>query len=134
MARDDPARRVLELIGTQRVGRVAILVEGVPEIYPINFAVDARTIVFRTDPGSKLRGLVNSPMVCFEVDGTDARHRDGWSVLVKGRAVGLTTVADLAQVKDVAVDPWAGGAKSHWIRIEPIEVTGRRIHPKQPRH
>ena len=37
------------------VGRVALLVEGHPEIFPVNYAVDeSGDIFFRTDPGSKL--------------------------------------------------------------------------------
>jgi hypothetical protein len=35
------------------------------------------------------------------------------------------------RVKDLPVTPWAQGEKSHWIRIEPVEVTGRRIRPHE---
>jgi nitroimidazol reductase NimA-like FMN-containing flavoprotein (pyridoxamine 5'-phosphate oxidase superfamily) len=124
-----------QLIGSAPIGRLGVLVDGLPEIYPINHAVDGRTIVFRTDTGSKLFGLTRSPMVCFEVDGIDERHRLGWSVMVKGRAVPLDTASAMARVADVAVAPWAQGDKSHWIRIEPVEVSGRRIrsHPKPRR-
>jgi nitroimidazol reductase NimA-like FMN-containing flavoprotein (pyridoxamine 5'-phosphate oxidase superfamily) len=121
------------LIEAEPVGRVAVLVDGRPEIYPINHLVDGLTLVFRTDPGSKLRGLVDSPMTCFEVDGIDERHRLGWSVLVKGRAVRLDTASAVARVQDLPLSPWPHGEKSHWIRIEPVEVTGRRIRPGQPR-
>lgn len=117
------------LIGSEPIGRVSILVDGLPEIYPINHLVDQRTILFRTDPGSKLRGLVNSPMMCFEVDGVDEGNQLGWSVMVKGRAVPLNTASAMARVKDLPLSPWAQGEKSHWIRIEPVEVTGRRIRP-----
>jgi hypothetical protein len=55
--------------------------------------------------------------------------------MVKGRAVPLDTASAMARVADVAVAPWAQGDKSHWIRIEPVEVSGRRIrsHPKPRR-
>jgi hypothetical protein len=42
-----------------------------PEIYPVNHLVDRGTIVFRTDPGTKQRGLLRSPAVCNEADGLD---------------------------------------------------------------
>jgi nitroimidazol reductase NimA-like FMN-containing flavoprotein (pyridoxamine 5'-phosphate oxidase superfamily) len=119
------------LIGSEPIGRVSILVDGLPEIYPVNHLVDQRTILFRTDPGSKLRGLVNSPMMCFEVDGVDEGNQLGWSVMVKGRAVQLNTASAMDRVKDLPVTPWAQGEKSHWIRIEPVEVTGRRIRPHE---
>lgn len=117
------------LVGSEPIGRVSILVDGLPEIYPVNHLVDERTILFRTDPGSKLRGLVSSPMTCFEVDGVDEKNELGWSVMVKGRAVLLNTASAIDRVKDLPVSPWAQGEKSHWIRIEPVEVTGRRIRP-----
>ena len=55
----------------------------------MNHAVDDHSIIFRTDPGSKLRGIVRSPMVCFEVDAIDPATQRGWSVMVKGRATEL---------------------------------------------
>jgi nitroimidazol reductase NimA-like FMN-containing flavoprotein (pyridoxamine 5'-phosphate oxidase superfamily) len=121
------------LIAGEPIGRVSVLVDGRPEIYPVNHLVDRRTVLFRTDGGSKLRGLVDSPMVCFEVDGTNRRHHLGWSVMVKGRAVSLATAAAMARVADLPVTPWAQGEKAHWIRIDPVEVTGRRIRPHKGR-
>ena len=110
------------------VGRIGVLVDSAPEIYPVNFAVDGHTIVFRTDPGNKLRGLDRSPSVCFEADGVNLDERTGWSVLVKGRAVELTTPDDLRKAAELPLRFWALGEKVHWIRIRPTEVTGRRIH------
>lgn len=128
-----PRAECWDLIGAQPIGRVSILVDGLPEIYPINHVVDGFTVVFRTDPGNKLRGLVHSPMVCFEVDGIDPKEHRGWSVVVKGRAVQLDTAAAITRVAGLLVSPWAQGEKSHWIRIEPLEITGRRIRPHQER-
>ena len=116
------------LVAGEEIGRVAVLVDGAPEIYPVNHVVDRETIVFRTDPGSKLRGLVRSPMVCFEVDGIDGTARKGWSVMVKGRAAELTSGDDVASAAELPLRYWPQGEKSHWIRIDPVEVTGRRIY------
>lgn len=110
------------------VGRIGVLVDSAPEIYPINFVVADHTIVFRTDPGSKLHGLDRSPSVCFEVDGIDRDDRSGWSVLVKGRAAELLTAEDRRAVEALPLELWGLGAKDHWVRIQPVEVTGRRIH------
>jgi uncharacterized protein len=121
--------RCWERLAQVPVGRLGVLVDGAPEIYPVNHAVDERTIVFRVDPGTKLRGLLDSPKVCFEVDGVDADAQTGWSVLVKGRAAELTRAADLRAVADLPLRIWSIGPKGHWIRILPTEVTGREIHP-----
>src|SRR5829696_7237901 len=78
--------RSWDLLGRSPVGRIGVLVDSAPEIYPVNFVVDDRTIVFRTDAGTKLASLGRNPSVCFQVDGIDPENRTGWSVLVKGRA------------------------------------------------
>lgn len=116
-----------ELLSGEAVGRVGVLVDSAPEIYPVNYAVDGETIVFRTDPGTKLRAVDRSPSVCFEVDRVDPEERSGWSVLVKGRAVELTSAANLVTASELPLHFWTSGDKSHWVRIVPGEVTGRRI-------
>lgn len=116
------------LIGREEIGRLAVLVDGAPEIYPVNFALDGHAVLFRTDPGSKLRGLLRSPTVCFEVDGVDAAEQLGWSVMLKGKATELSTATDVASASRVPLHHWARGEKLHWIRIEPFEVSGRRIY------
>ena len=116
------------LVEAEEIGRVAVLVDGIPEIYPVNHAVDDHSIIFRTDPGSKLRGIVRSPMVCFEVDAIDPATQRGWSVMVKGRATELAAPTEIARAKALPLRYWARGEKSHWISIEPLEVSGRRIY------
>lgn len=117
-----------KLLSLHPVGRVGVLVDSAPEIYPVNHFVDDHTIVFRTDPGSKLRGLDRSPSVCFEADGLNLDDQTGWSVLVKGRAAELTAAEELRRAAGLPLRFWALGEKMHWIRITPNEVTGRRIH------
>lgn len=122
------------LLAQEAIGRVAVLVDGVPEIYPVNHVVHGETVVFRTDPGSKLRGLVRSSAVCFEADAGDPATHTGWSVMVKGRAVELTRGDDVAAVAKLPLEYWAEGEKGHWIQIEPTAVTGRRIYrPTEPK-
>jgi nitroimidazol reductase NimA-like FMN-containing flavoprotein (pyridoxamine 5'-phosphate oxidase superfamily) len=116
-----------KLLAQSAVGRVGVIVDSAPEIYPVNFVVDNDTIVFRTDPGSKLRGLDRSPSVCFEADAIDVGESTGWSVLVKGRAVELRGSDELRHAAELPLRFWAVGDKAHWIRIKPSEVTGRRI-------
>lgn len=120
------------LLARSAVGRIGVLVDSAPEIYPVNHVVDNNTIVFRTDPGSKLRGLDRSPSVCFEVDDLDLEELTGWSVLVKGRATEVHEAEELRRVAELPLKFWALGEKSHWIRVEATEVTGRRIHRPEP--
>ena len=121
------------LLENTAIGRIGVLVDSAPEIYPINFVVDDRTIVFRTEQGQKLRGLDRSPSVCFEVDGHDEDTSTGWSVLVKGRAHEVVSVIEERHLLTLDLRYWSMGPKPIWIRIEPAEVTGRRIsRPEKP--
>lgn len=117
-----------DLLGREEVGRLAVLVDGLPEIYPVNFVLDGHAVLFRTDPGSKLRGLVRSPGVCFEVDGADPATELGWSVMVKGKATELSAATAVVDAGKLPLHYWAHGEKTHWIRIDPFEVSGRRIY------
>ena len=109
------------------VGRLGVLVDSAPEVYPVNFVVDGETIVFRTDAGTKLRALERSPAVCLEVDGIDTDHETGWSVLVKGRAAEVTAQRELDALGALPLSTWGIGAKTHWIRMLAAEVSGRWI-------
>ncbi len=108
------------------IGRLGVIFDSAPEIYPVNHVVDDRTIVFRVDPGRMLAGLGRTPAVSFEVDGIDAANESGWSILVKGRAAELDD-DESRRVDDLPLHPWSVGPKSHWVRITPVEVTGRRV-------
>jgi uncharacterized protein len=119
------------LLSLHPVGRLAVLVDDAPEIYPVNHVVDGQTIVFRTDEGNKLRGIVHDPRVCFEADGLNIEHSTGWSVLVKGRATEITDRDDLARVAKLPLWFWGIGGKVHWIRIVPTEITGRAIRRQE---
>ncbi len=121
---DDECWRLLE---STSVGRIGVLVDSAPEVYPMNYAVMGRSVLFRTDEGNKLRGLDRSPSVCFEIDDMDADLHTGWSVLVKGTAVELIDAEDLDRARAMPLELWSIGNKSHWFAIEPTEVTGRRI-------
>lgn len=114
------------LLSLHAIGRVGVLVNGAPEIYPVNFSADGRSIVFRTDPGNKLRGLEGGRPVCFEVDGLDFEHETGWSVLVKGNGAEIP-VDEVDDRTRAGLMMWSLGEKAHWMRISPTEVSGRRL-------
>jgi nitroimidazol reductase NimA-like FMN-containing flavoprotein (pyridoxamine 5'-phosphate oxidase superfamily) len=116
-----------QLLASQQVGRVGVVAGGQPEILPVNYAVDGRSVVFRTDKGLKQVAVQSGAPVAFEIDAIDSDTRTGWSVLVKGRAERVTDAATLRRLRALPLDPWAQGEKAHWIRIVPRDVSGRRI-------
>src|SRR3954447_1388841 len=109
----------------ETIGRIGVIVDGHPEIFPINYAVDERgDIYFRADAGTKLAALASTPSVAFEIDGIDEEHHLGWSVLVVGAAARIGTPEQLAHVRTLPLEPWATGEKSTFVRITPTKVTG----------
>jgi len=116
------------------VGRVAMIVDGHPEIFPVNHALDDDgAIVFRTDRGTLLDALVQNATVAFEVDGIDEQQHLGWSVLVVGQAKWVETVDDLAALRRLSLEPWAVGEKANFVRITPSKITGRQIQVPRER-
>jgi nitroimidazol reductase NimA-like FMN-containing flavoprotein (pyridoxamine 5'-phosphate oxidase superfamily) len=116
-------------LATETTGRVAVIVDGHPEIFPVNYAVDdSGAIFFRTDRGTKLDAVAASPSIAFEIDGFDEERQLGWSVLVLGPARRLATPSEIAHAKTLPLEPWAAGEKVHTIRLSPAHVSGRRIH------
>ena len=64
----------LDLLATAAVGRVGLLVDGRPEVLPVNYALDGETVLFRTAEGT----AIPLPL---------AGHRDGGHRLL-GRRTG----------------------------------------------
>jgi len=118
----------LRLLGTHSVGRIAVVRDGQPLIFPVNYVLDGRTVAFRTDPGTKLTGATLG-RVAFQIDSTDPLSLEGWSVLVKGIGTEITDARDSRSKRIVSglLVPWAGGAKEHWVAIASPVFTGRRI-------
>jgi nitroimidazol reductase NimA-like FMN-containing flavoprotein (pyridoxamine 5'-phosphate oxidase superfamily) len=101
--------------------------DGPPTILPVNYVVDDGWIVFRTDAGSKLDAAVTAARISFQVDGVDEFNRTGWSVLVRGRVEEVRDEEQLARLKELPLIPYAPGAKEHYVRMRPDELSGRQI-------
>jgi hypothetical protein len=116
------------LLCTESVGRIAVSVGALPAIFPVNYTVVDEDIVFMTGEGLKLRAALENTVVGFEVDRLDSALDYGWSVLVVGVAREVPT-AEREQLGPLRVSPWAGGDRTHMVRIHPEMISGRRIVP-----
>ncbi|MCC9144682.1 MULTISPECIES: pyridoxamine 5'-phosphate oxidase family protein [unclassified Arthrobacter] len=110
-----------------RFARLAVVVDGHPEIFPINFAVDHGTVVFRTAAGTKLAGALSGSPVAFEIDGYDDTLSSAWSVVLKGGATLLEDYAEVMDSEELPLFPWQSGTKNAFVRIEPEVTAGRRF-------
>ena len=118
------------LLSTQSVGRIAVSVGALPAILPVNYAIVDDDILFLTGDGLKLRAALKNTVVGFEVDSLDEALDYGWSVLVVGVAREVAE-AERAGLGPVKVSPWAGGDRTHLVRIRPEMISGRRIVPPE---
>ena len=66
--------------------------------------------------------LVRSTDVALEIDELDQEGRQGWSVVVQGRAQGVAEPDQLVRMWTVGgVVPWASGIRNVFIQIIPAE-------------
>lgn len=113
-------------LGSHGIGRLALPGARGPQVFPVNYAVQAKTVVYRTAPQSPGAVTTGDPL-SFQTDRLDDRVSHGWSVLVTGTAERIDDTESVEDLAERLVRPWAGGERPLWIRILPSSVTGRRI-------
>jgi hypothetical protein len=116
----------LALLRSVPVGRLAVIVDEAPDIFPVNHLVDHGTIVFRTAEGTKLSAAHGHP-VAFEVDGYDTSTGEAWSVVVHGVGRLVNDADEAIEALGLPLFPWQAGAKPQIVRVVPSTITGRRF-------
>lgn len=115
------------LLDDEEVGRLAVAIGGEVDIFPLNFVVADRTIVFRTAEGSKLAEIAANARVSFEIDGYNPSTGEAWSVVLKGLAQVLQRFSDIYSAEELPLFPWNAAPKQWFVRITPRELSGRRF-------
>ena len=113
------------VLGRSHLGRLALAVDGEPDIFPVNYVLDGPRLFFRTAPGAKLAELAANPRIAFEVDEYDDTHAA--SVVVKGVAKPLDLQREIDAADALPLDPWIPTLKYRWVRITPVSISGRRF-------
>jgi pyridoxamine 5'-phosphate oxidase-like protein len=108
------------------VGRFVFDGDGGPVALPVNFHVVDGDVVFRTSADGPLAAAAGT-VVGFEVDRIDDAMSEGWSVLVTGRARRVSDAAERAELEGLGLEPWPGGSRKAFIRIETASMSGRSI-------
>ncbi|MGP3706320.1 pyridoxamine 5'-phosphate oxidase family protein [Gordonia paraffinivorans] len=114
-----------ELLGSGELGRLATCVDGVPDIFPVNYHAADGKITFRSGEGTKLAELAVNGRVAFETDAyTDA---GGWSVIAKGEARILTGLGEIEKADKLPLRPWIPTLKYNYVEIAVDEISARRF-------
>lgn len=114
-----------KLMSSVTLGRLVTYFGGQLEIFPVNFAVQNGTVLFRTAEGTKLFTAVMNDQVLFEVDAHSVT--DGWSVVVRGTAHVLNSAEEIRDAEQVRLLPWIPTVKLRYVRVTPSEVSARRF-------
>jgi redox-sensitive bicupin YhaK (pirin superfamily) len=122
---DLDAEQCWQLLATETMGRLATATDRGVRIWPVNFAVHERTVIFRSDPGSKVWDIAVHPNVSFEIDGVEGDQN--WSVVVTGRASVVDDALDGPRLEPDALLTVNPGPKRMLLQITPNSVTGRRF-------
>jgi hypothetical protein len=123
-----PRDECLALLRATAVGRIGIVVEGLPMVLPINYRMVEEdggvALAMRTRPGNVIDRSTTD--VAFEIDGIDESHRRGWSVLVRG-----TLHHHEGESPPFwpwrGADSWVSEPGDVWLTIDPFDITGRRL-------
>ncbi|GGD09365.1 pyridoxamine 5'-phosphate oxidase family protein [Nocardioides daphniae] len=119
-----------EFLRSEEFGRLAFHLGDEVHIAPINYAVDHRTLLFRTAPGSKLLAVVMNPDVAFEIDAYD--ERTARSVILRGKAR-LLEEDEAHRAENVPLRPWVDAdVKYNVVEIAPDTLSGRRFDLTKP--
>lgn len=116
-------RECWDFLAAHEYGRIAVVCDGEPAIYPIGYAVAPGGIRIRTRIGSKLLAIIRDGRVAFEVD--EHEGRVARSVMVVGWAEQLD--AHDAAESSTPVAPFAGAEARAVVLITPTRLTGREL-------
>ena len=114
-----------DLLSGVHLGRLVTTVDGRAEIFPVNYVVQRRTVLFRTAEGTKLFTAMMNSQVLFEAD--DHNVVEGWSVIVRGTAEILYGADDIEDAERAGLYPWIATLKLRFVRVKPTQITGRRF-------
>ena len=118
----------LGLVEGQAIGRLGFSARAMPVIFPVNFVLIDRDVLFRTEPGQKLDAARVRAVACFEVDGYDGVAHTGWSVLITGRLEVMAGSA-LARLGPLPLRPWAISMTSEVVMLKGEVISGRSVGP-----
>lgn len=116
-----------QLLETAEIARFAWNGPRGVSMVPVNYSIADGALWFRTTPYAEHAREAGGQWVAVEVDSLDPVERSGWSVVVRG----VAEVIDPADVPDLLIDlrVWPHGTRNLLVRVEPVEVTGRRLLP-----
>lgn len=128
--RSNPITRVSEaeswvLLQQARIGRIASARAGEPDIFPVSFVTNDRSVFFRTAADSRLRLESDRRPVAFECAGQTGDN--AWSVVLLGALRTLDRAHDQELLDQLPILDFAPDQPYVWMQVTPTSVRGRRF-------
>ena len=111
-----PSQRCWELLVTASVGRLALSVQALPVILPVQYYVRGHRLAVCLGHHSIPARSLNEAIIAFAADAIDPATRSGWSVQIQGRS----SIPRLDGFDTACGQPTAGQV----VEIEPGTITG----------
>lgn len=119
----------IDFLSGQTFGRLAVVVNGLPEIFPINFALhvgnDAVVAYIRTSPGTKLLAAAIGLPVALEVD--EVEESSAKSAIIYGSGRAVSQRYELDRVESLGLTAWIADWKPDVIAIDVERISGRHF-------
>ncbi|MFN0028994.1 MAG: pyridoxamine 5'-phosphate oxidase family protein [Acidimicrobiales bacterium] len=127
-----PPEECVALLKSALVGRLGVVIDGKPEVFPVCHVYEDGCVIFPTNDGTKMHAALRWPWVGFEVDAIDSDGMTARSVMLSGRAEEITDAAVIERAASIRTLPWRADQTVRWVRIVPEQMTGRRIDVDAP--
>jgi hypothetical protein len=132
---DDPSETTVldgaacwRLLDREGIGRLAVSRDDGVDIFPLNYLSSRGRLYFRSAPGTKVVEITEHPRVAFEVDGRTMLAR--WSVVVRGTVRRLGADPEILRSGVPTLRSWQPGEKFNYFEIQPEQISGRFIRPR----
>ncbi len=114
-----------KLLGAAKFGRLAIVIGGEPDIFPINIVTNGKSLFFRSAEGTKLFGAALGRVVAFETDHVD--DASAWSIVVIGTPRITERDTERSEAEALGLRPWVPTIKHTLVAIDVSGITGHRF-------
>jgi nitroimidazol reductase NimA-like FMN-containing flavoprotein (pyridoxamine 5'-phosphate oxidase superfamily) len=111
------------------LGRVVTIDAGGPAVFPVNYALDGRSVGVPDRAWDEARSCQERRDGGVRVDEAEPMSGSGTSVVVHGTLRKEADEDARARLMTLPLRPWAAGDRDHFVRVIPTWVTGRSILP-----
>src|SRR5690625_4727838 len=128
----------LELLSSRAFGRLAVSLQGKPDIFPVNFAIHAQgdddvVAYIRTSPGNKLWATAIGSPLALEADSiqdstpSEAPDETATSAIVYGVGRLVRHPKEFELVETLGLQAWIAARKPDVVAIDVEHISGRKF-------